>query len=455
MKLKHLILILAGSASLTSAATTVTFHKDVEPLLQKHCQTCHHPGDIAPMSFMSYKDARPWAKAIKTAVATKKMPPWFADPKHGSFLNDTSLAQNDIDTLIAWADSGTKEGDPKDAPKPLDFSTGWYIGKPDAIVKVPKPFKVPASGTVPYQYIRIPTGFTEDKWVTAIEVRPSNRAVVHHINASTLSPNGARSNSLKPGEYYALDIEAGNRALIAQGKEPPMFGRTGDDELLEVFVPGTVAKPLKTGQARLIHAGSDIMLQLHYTATTGKPEEDWASVGFKFTNEPPVERIRGALVLNAHFTIPAKSSDHRVEARATILNDTKLVAMLPHMHVRGKDFEYRAIYPTGETETLLKVSKYDFHWQLNYYLKEPKLLPKGTIIECIAHFDNSANNPDNPNPNVDVHYGEQTWEEMVNGFMEVSIDPKAKIQQVFGPAPPKDAVKTAASAPAAKPAAAN
>jgi len=446
MNWKPLILLLAGSVAL-SASTNVTFHKDVEPLLQKHCQTCHHPGDIAPMSFMSYKDARPWAKAIKTAVISKKMPPWFADPKHGHFANDTSLPQSAIDTLVAWADSGTKEGDVTDAPKPLDFSTGWYIGKPDAIVKVPKPFKVPASGTVPYQYIRIPTGFTEDKWVTAIEVRPSNRAVVHHINASTLSPsNTGTRGGLKPGEYYALDIEAGNRALVAAGKEPPMFARAGEDELLEVYVPGTVAKPLKPGQARLIHKGSDIMLQLHYTATTGKPEEDWASVGFLFTDKPPVERIRGALILNAHFTLPAKDGNARVEARAMVANDMKLVAMLPHMHVRGKDFEYRAIYPTGESEILLKVSKYDFHWQLNYYLKEPKVLPKGTILECIAHYDNSANNPDNPNPNVDVHYGEQTWEEMLNGFMEVSIDPNAKIEQVFGPIPPKEPAKTASVA---------
>ncbi|MEO8026848.1 MAG: cytochrome c [Bryobacteraceae bacterium] len=439
MHWKSQISIAVASVSALTAAPSVTFHKDVEPLLQKHCQTCHHPGDIGPMSLMSYREARPWAKAIRSAILQKKMPPWFADPQIGHFANDRALPQSDIDVINAWVESGTREGDPKDAPKALDFTDGWHIGKPDAIVTVPKPFQVPATGTIPYQYLRIPTGFTEDKWVTGIEVRPSNRTVVHHINATTLSPTSPFRKILKEGEYVAIDVEAGHRAQIAAGQEPAMFGRDSDDELLEVYVPGTIAKPLKPGQARLIKAGSDIMLQMHYTTTTGTKAEDTTQVGFVFAGKPPAERVRGALVYNVHFTLPARDNNAKVQARAMLLNDTKLVAMLPHMHVRGKDFEYRAIYPTGETESLLKVSNYDFHWQINYYLAKPKLLPKGTIIECIGHYDNSPNNPDNPDPNVDVHYGEQTWEEMLNGFMEVAIDPVAKVPQVFGPAPTKAA----------------
>ena len=425
-------IVLPLSAASTVSTDAVTFHKQVEPILQSRCQVCHHPGDIGPMSFLSYQEVRPWAKAIRSAVLQKKMPPWFADPRFGHFLNDRSLPQAEIDTLVRWAETGAHEGDPKDAPAPLQFSEGWHIGKPDAIIQVPKPFHVPANGTIPYQYIRIPSGFTEDKWVTAVEIQPSNRSVVHHINASTHAPGSLKM--MKVGEFIPLDGEAGNRALINSGKEPPMFGDGIDSELLEVFVPGTVAKPLKPGQARLIKAGSDIMLQLHYTST-GKPEQDSARIAFVFAKEPPVERVRALLVYNVHFTLPAGAPNAQVEARAQLKHDVKLVSLLPHMHLRGKDFEFRAIYPSGESETLLRVPRYDFHWQINYYLGAEKLLPKGTIIECVGHYDNSPNNPDNPDPKVDVHYGEQTWEEMLNGFLEVAIEPNIPTPQVFGPAP--------------------
>ena len=428
-----LIAILSLSTGGTVAPSGVTFHKDVEPILQNRCQICHHTGDIGPMSFMNYKEARPWAKAIRAAILQRKMPPWFADNRTGHFSNDRSLPQAEIDTLVAWVDTGAVEGDPAEAPKPLDFTDGWHIGKPDLIVEVPNAFQVPANGAVPYQYIRIPSGFREDRWVTAVEVLPSNRAVVHHINASSHTPGTLQ---FKAGEFIALDVEAGNRALVRAGQEPPTFGvgDTPDGELLEVFVPGTVAKPLKPGQARLIKAGSDILLQLHFT-TTGKPEQEKTRVGFVFAKEPPVQRVREMLIHNAHFTIPARESNARVEARAIVNSDAKLVSLLPHMHVRGKDFEYRAIYPSGEVETLLAVPHYDFRWQLKYYLEDEKPLPKGTIIECIAHYDNSPNNPANPDANVDVQYGEQTWEEMLDGFLEVTMDPNIPAPQIFGAAP--------------------
>jgi hypothetical protein len=421
-------------AAAPTGSKTVTFHKDVEPILQERCQGCHHPGDIGPMSLLSYKDVRPWAKAIRVAVIQKKMPPWFADPHYGEFLNDRSLPQSEIDTLVSWADGGAKEGDPKDAPPPLEFASGWHIGKPDAIIEVPKPFHVPASGTIPYQYIRIPTGFTEDKWVTAVEVQPGNRRVVHHMNAATITPASALARTMPVGEYVPLDNEAGNRALILAGKEPPMFAGGTEGELLEVFVPGTVAKPLRSGQARLIKAGSDIMLQMHFTPD-GMPEQDRSRIGFVFAKQPPLERIRGTLVYNVHFNIPAGAGNHPVQARAMLQENVKLVSLLPHMHLRGKDFMFRAVYPSGESEVLLNVPHYDFRWQINYYLKTPKLLPKGTLLECIGHFDNSRNNPSNPDPKVDVRYGEQTWEEMLNGFMEVAIDPGVPTPEIFGPAP--------------------
>jgi hypothetical protein len=419
----------------------VTFHKDVEPILQNRCQGCHHKGDIAPMSLMTYAEARPWAKAIRNATVQKKMPPWFADPKYGHFENDSSMSQSEIDTLSAWADSGAREGDEKDAPPPVAFSEEWRIGKPDAVIELPKAFDIPASGTIPYQYIIVPSGFTEDRWIQAVEVHPSNRAVVHHIIAAQHLPRA--NTSTKHGEYSASPIElegpstdSNNQAVQrgrsrAPGVEPPMYANA---DMLEVFVPGGRPPILKSGQARLIKAGSDILFQIHYT-TTGKPEKDRTKIGFVFAKEPPREQIKAGLVFNQRFAIPARAANQQIQARALVKRDVKLFSMLPHMHLRGKDFEFHATYPSGATEVLLRVPRYDFHWQTNYYLAEPKLLPKGTILECIGHYDNSASNSNNPDPDQDVHYGPQTWDEMLNGFLEVVIAPGAGEEDVLGPVP--------------------
>jgi hypothetical protein len=415
-----LAFLLFGAA----AYAAPTFHADVEPILQRRCQGCHRPGDIGPMALIRYDEVRPWAKAIRSAVLQKKMPPWFADAAHGSYANDPSLSKAELETLTAWVDAGAPRGNPKDAPKPLEFFEGWRIGKPDVVVQIPKPFQVPASGVVPYQYISVPTGFTEDKWVEAIEIRPSNRKVVHHINASA-TPGGAGAPA---ADFRTSDLE---QRLLKSGREIPEFA---EGELLETFVPGGAPPMLKKGQAKLIKAGSNINFQLHYT-TTGKPEEDQTSIGFRFAKEPPKERIKGILVFNRLFTIPAGAANHPVSARAAVLRDVRLVSVLPHMHLRGKDFEVRVTYPSGESETVLRVPNYDFNWQINYYLAAPKLLPKGSILEVSGHFDNSPNNPHNPDPSADVRYGEQTWEEMLNGFMEVAMDPVAEAPPVLGKAP--------------------
>ena len=415
-----------------AATAPVTFHKDVEPILQARCQGCHHPGDIGPMSLMSFQEVRPWAKAIRAAVIQKKMPPWFADPKHGRFANDRTLPQSEIDTLMGWVDGGAVEGNPKDAPKAIQFADEWVIGKPDLILEMPKAFEIPPSGVIPYQYVLIPSGFTEDRWVEAVEVRPSNRAVVHHINASHREPTG-NMDSVRRGEYSSklTDLIGGQqpaRVPRADG-EPAMFG---NGDLLETFVPGGRPPAFKPGQARLIKAGSDLLFQIHYTPT-GKPQQDRTRIGFIFAKQPPAEQIRGGLVYNQRFTIPVKASNHLVEARAQVMRDVKLFSMQPHMHVRGRDFEFRAIYPSGETEVLLSVPRYDFHWQVNYFLAEPKVLPKGTVIEVVGHYDNSPNNPNNPDPDVEVHYGPQTWDEMLNGFLNVIVEPGTGNQQALGP----------------------
>jgi hypothetical protein len=417
------------SAALASAATTSqpTFYKDVLPVLQKNCQTCHRPGEAAPMSLLTYEDARPWAKSIKQAVATKKMPPWFADPHYGKFSNERILAQAEIDTLINWVDTGAPAGNPKDAPKPINWVEGWRIGKPDLVLSMTKAFHVPASGTIDYQYIVIPTGFTEDKYVQMAEARPGDPARIHHIIAFIREPGNPWLRNLKPGE--AFDAKEAMEEAERQAKAHPQQGqRRGGAEgggsfggdFLAGYAPGTLPDIMKPGEAKLVPAGSDIILQMHYTAN-GTAGEDISKVGLVFATTPPKERVLTLAATTANFAIPPGDPNYQVETKLTLQDDATLIDLLPHMHFRGKDFVYKVTYPNGETETLLSVPHYDFNWQLTYELAQPKLLPKGTVIDCIAHYDNSPNNRFNPDPTKEVHYGEQTWEEMMFGFFDVAV----------------------------------
>src|ERR1700676_1717155 len=266
-----------GSTVLALAATApppVTFYKDALPVLQKNCQTCHRPGESGPMSFLDYETTRPWAKAIKTAVLTKKMPPWFADPHYGKFSNDRSMAQPEIETLVSWADTGAQAGNPKDAPKPMDWVEGWRIGKPDQVISMPVAVDVPASGTIDYQYIVIPTGFTEDKYVQLSEARPGNPAVVHHIIAFIREPGNPWLKEAKPGVPF-IPCERGRRAEVEprgdKKKNEQQNGAFAD--FLAACAPGTLPNIMKPGQAKLVKAGSDLVLQMHYTAN-GKATTD-------------------------------------------------------------------------------------------------------------------------------------------------------------------------------------
>src|ERR1700730_14805934 len=412
-----------GSTILALAATApppVTFYKDALPVLQKNCQTCPRPGESGPMSFLDYETTRPWAKAIKTAVLTKKMPPWFADPHYGKFSNDRSMAQPDIDTLVSWADTGAPAGNPKDAPKPIDWVEGWRIGKPDQVISMPVAVDVPASGTIYYQYIVIPTGFTEDKYVQLSEARPGNPAVVHHIIAFIREPGNPWLKEAQPGVPF-VPRERQRRAEANRDKKNQGDGDGGGfGDFLAGYATGTLPNIMKPGQAKLVKAGSDIVLQMHYTAN-GKATTDISRIGIVFATQQPTERILTLAAANADFAIPPGDSNYRVDATITLQDDSTLINLLPHMHFRGKDFEYRVTYPSGEKETLLNVPNYDFNWQLTYELAKPKLLPKGTVIECTAHFDNSVNNKYNPDATKEVHWGEQTWEEMMIGFFDVSV----------------------------------
>jgi len=445
----RLFLLCLGSLLTASAATSqtaATFYKDVLPVLQKNCQTCHRPGETAPASFLTYESTRPWAKAIKTAVLTKKMPPWFADPHYGKFSNDRSLAEADIQKLVAWADGGALAGDPLDAPKPVDWVEGWRIGKPDAVITMPIAYHVPASGTIDYQYIVVPTGFTEDKYVQLAEARPGNTKLVHHIIAFVREPGNPWLKDAKPGIPYVprepeRSPEEQKKADEAEARLP---GIPFPGDFLVGYAPGTIPQIMQPGQAKLIKAGSDLVLQMHYTAN-GTEGTDISRIGLVFSKTPPTQRVLTINTANVTFAIPPGDPSYEVRAKLTLQRDATLVDLLPHMHFRGKSFEYRATYPSGESEVLLNVPHYDFNWQLTYELAQQKLLPKGTVIECVARFDNSANNRYNPDPSKEVHYGEQTWEEMMIGFFDVAVPmqttprdlmfPKQRRQQAQNSAP--------------------
>ncbi len=419
-----LTIAVAASAA-TTQSSSVTFNKDVLPILQKNCQDCHRPGEAGPMSFLDYSSTRPWAKAIKSAVATKKMPPWFADPHFGKFENVRALTQDQINTLVAWADSGAAEGNAKDKPAPVTFVDGWSIGMPEQVLKMPQAFPIPASGTLEYQYVVLPTGFTEDKWIERAEVRPGNRALVHHVIAFIRPPGSHWMEDAKPGVPFVPSRDRPRRR--SENRED---GGMSGIELLVGYAPGLQPQALKPGQGMLVKAGSDIVLQLHYTAN-GKPGEDESKVGLVFAKETPKQRIFTANATQARFKIAAGDANSEVKSSVTFLEPVELVWMMPHMHLRGKDFLYRATYPTGETETLLNVPNYSFSWQLSYTEADKKILPKGTRLDCTAHFDNSANNPANPDATKDVMWGDQSWEEMMIGWFGVAIDPKADPSELF------------------------
>lgn len=422
-----------ATTSLTVAGTTsatVTFHKDVLPVLQKNCQECHRPGEAAPMSFLTYEQTRPWAKAIKAAVLNQKMPPWFADPHYGKFSNEKRLSENERKVLVAWADAGAPAGNAKQSPPPAQWIEGWNIPKPDVVIEMPKPFPVQASGTIEYQYVILPTGFTEDKWIQMAEARPGNRAVTHHIIAFIRPKGSPWMKDAEPGVPFVPKRQQRQARQARNGDPQAGEESPAGAELLVGYAPGMEAARFKPGQAKLVPAGADIVLQLHYTAN-GKETTDQTRVGLVFAKEPVKERILTMNATNARFVIPPGADNHQVDSQITLKAESRLVSLMPHMHLRGKSFQYTVIYPSGEKEVLLNVPKYDFNWQFFYYLTEEKLLPKGSRIECVAHFDNSRNNPANPDATKEVRWGDQSWEEMMIGWFEVAIDPKANPIRLF------------------------
>ena len=410
--------LIVGIAAMAASVRTVaeentpavTFNKDVLPILQENCQTCHRPGEVAPMSLLTYKDARPYAKAIKNAVVTRLMPPWFADPAYGHFANNKTLSDAAIKTLVAWADTGTVEGNPKDAPAPRVFNEGWNL-KPDMIIEMPKDVPLPATGTINYKSILVKANFTEDRWVVAAELRPGNNAAVHHMRAIVRPPNSGWMKDAVPGvAYEAGDEEVGRQAA--------------DSDLLGKFNPGLGAQDFSEFEsAKFVPKGSDIVFSMHYTAI-GKVTTDRSRLALVFAKTPPkVRYFVSDGPTGSNLAIPAGATNAEVVSEMTAQEDTKLVYLQPHMHLRGKDYEVRLMFPNGKTETIFK-AKWDFNWQLGYDLEKPIDIPKGTRIVGIAHFDNSTNNKFNPDPTKLIIWGNQNWEEMQNCFMGFLVDPK-------------------------------
>ena len=388
------VVIARGDFSGAEAAAP-TFSKDIAPILAKNCMSCHRPGEIAPMSFMSYKEVRPWAKSIREKVVNREMPPWHADPAHGEWTNDRRLSQKDIDAIRAWVDGGAPEGDPKDLPQAPKFATGWQIGEPDVVFQMPEEFTVPAEGAVPYMYFTVPTNFKEDRYIAAMEARAGDLSVVHHIVIYVRDPK-----ETKEARPKRQDIGTG---------------------LLGALSPGMTPFIAQSGTAKLIKAGSNLVFQMHYTPS-GKATKDRSMVGLKFAKNQIDKVITTTASWDARFTIPPNVENYEVKASWVADEDVTIWSLMPHMHLRGKDYLYRATYPDGRSEILLSVPNYDFGWQVYYYPKNPIRIPKGTKIETIAHYDNSTKNPQNPDPSKSVRFGEQTWEEMMNGFFDYTVD---------------------------------
>jgi hypothetical protein len=399
-----------------------TFSKDVAPIIFKNCAGCHRPGEIAPMSLLTYDDARPWAKAIRDEVSERNMPPWHTDAPAGTFHNERLLSDADRATLIAWANGGAPRGDAALMPPVPAFPAGWTVGKPDAVLEMQEDYKLPAEGTIEYEYFYIPTNFTEPKWVKSIEIRPGNREVVHHaLVFYRAKPDMTRTPVLRPN---ADNSATPNRR--PRGSHPRQEMKELPQRLIASYAPGTNSQVAPAGTAFRLEPGGIIELQMHYT-TNGEATTDRTKVGLIFSNDPSPRELRASQFINGVFVLPAGAADQAVTTDVEFLQDTTVWALLPHTHLRGKKWEYKLVLPTGETRPILSVPRYDFNWQTYYMFKEPLNVPKGAKIVSTAWYDNSAANKSNPDPKVDVKWGDQTWEEMqYTGILFSPVQPPAQ-----------------------------
>jgi peroxiredoxin len=382
-----------GRAHKPNGDSPVTYARDIAPILQARCVECHRAGEIGPFELTSYEESAGWGEMIAEVVRKQRMPPWHADPKHGSFANDRSLPASEKQLLLKWVENGCPQGDPADMPKPRQFTPGWQLPRqPDLVISMEEPFTVPATvgpAGVPYQHFRVPTNFKEDKWIAVSEVQPGNRAVVHHTIV-----------------YL----------------EPP--GKKGRDNwiFLSAYVPGLRTDPMPAGAAKRIPAGSTLIFEMHYTPN-GSVQQDTTRIGFVFADLKQIDKeVITTEVGNKEFEIPPGAES--VVVTATSRPTTKeltLLSLSPHMHLRGKAFRYELVLPNGEREVLLDVPEYDFNWQTRYRLAEPRRVPVGSLIHCRAVYDNSQTNLANPDRTKTVRWGDQSWDEMMLGFFDVIL----------------------------------
>jgi mono/diheme cytochrome c family protein len=423
------------------SAKPVTFTKDVAPILFKNCAECHRPGEAAPMSLLSYADARPWAKSIREKVASREMPPWHAGPHSAEFKNDRRLSQDEIDTILAWTDGGAKEGAAEDLPPAPKFAGGWSIGQPDVVLQMPEEFALEASGADEYQYFQIPTNFGEDRYVQAVELRPGNRKIVHHIVAFLEAPSDdpalSKEEAAKLREKMEREsIRYRDGFLNRVRADAPVTNdacqlanggggwsldtsqRVATMSQLVVYAPGREPNAWEPGIAKRIPAGAKIILQVHYSKVAGSVQKDRSSIGMIFAKEKPRAEVASQMIFNAYFQIPPGAERHRATACWTAPEDIRVLALMPHMHMRGSAMEFKVVYPDGSSKVLLDVPRYDFSWQTNYSLKQPLTVPKGTRFVVTGTFDNSAKNRYNPDPAKAVRWGEPTYDEMLVCFLD-------------------------------------
>jgi hypothetical protein len=474
----------------------VTFNKEVLPVLQNNCQTCHRAGGVAPMAFTSYESTRPYAKAIKAAVLNKKMPPWFADPHVGEFRNAPKLTQADINTLAAWADSGATEGKAADKPAAPQWDDGWRI-QADVVVSMPQPFRVAAKGAGEVRQFIIENPFKEDTWVSAIEIRPGDASVVHHVILqvpeltttnvafNTAFAAGACPNCTEPDEVKKVVLEqrlvvaqqelaavqqvaatlAKNKLQFAQGvfvgngtqggtysdlfvrRREAETGRGNFTTMEAVYAPGTQPLDFRyTDSAKLIPGGKPLRIEVHYTPN-GKETTDQTRVAFTLAKAPAQRRfvmMAPEHLIDPRKPIPAGEANWETKGELTFTQDAELVWFMPHMHLRGKDMTFRLIYPDGREEDVLS-AKFNFNWQLGYEVNKPIKVTHGTRMIVTAHHDNSANNPMNPAPNAPATWGEMTSQEMMLPWFGVLVDRNATPDMIALYKPPDlDALKSGA-----------